>query len=661
MDGVIDISESISREEINKIFQTVPNLELEIKSRIDKKISDSLSVKIKRRSFRICSIVAKGNRNTEYPGFSSSIDSTKSISVVIGPSASGKTTTCDKLAHFFLRYESPASRIKELTTVLDFIVEDLDNKKKYKIKFHSRGGLEGKRFKVLEEKSGLFSPLSNPETFLKESLLIDYDFNSTMFIPENSRFSFVNRYCINETQFRKLFRLPMLNAVFNAINAETDLLSDERKRFRQKIDGTKAEMDRLNHQIPMLSNNVDRTEFWIKNESELLTASDMYSQKEITLRDKEKRVSTEIKSLNKDLRQKEKELEKVDELHIEDAKNKVDLLRLQQRRSCWQCDIDIPPKVFNTRVYDNLCFICGIGDYNYSEELKVIPDEDLPEIKKERRKYIEEIKEIRTQIKNLSKEIEKIIPKPRNINSRIWNTAKRVSKNDIIKEIELAKGRIKEINTKLEKTKKEFEERRKFYDLCNKELEKNSIQFDNLRKIEDELLCLGNDAYKSLKHKIFSDVNQALMNVSDENAGELYFNNDGELYLKTTLVIDEKEQQITHKYNLAKLSLSPGQSRRIDFAFSLAILKSTFKKRIKPINMLIIDGLNYISTEDKKYILEGLAHIPGVKTFLFDVEVPIFLSKGKYEIINIHRNKYLRKSQSLKNKTRHRALIDFFQ
>ena len=99
--------------------------------------------------------------------------------------------------------------IKRLKTELKLILKETYNNTQYRIEYDSRSKLDGKRFnisKIILDNHGKAiseQKVADPEEFLKQNLLIDYNLNETMFIPEISENSFVSKYCIDENKFRE--------------------------------------------------------------------------------------------------------------------------------------------------------------------------------------------------------------------------------------------------------------------------------------------------------------------------------------------------------------------------------------------------------------------------------------------------------------------------
>jgi len=140
------------------------------------------------------------------------------------------------------------------------------------------------------------------------------------------------------------------------------------------------------------------------------------------------------------------------------------------------------------------------------------------------------------------------------------------------------------------------------------------------------------------------------MDLSYESAGRISFDDEGILNLETQIVLDvEKDQRITRKQKYISADFSPGQFRKIDFAFVLSLIKTMVKRKKIPINAVFIDSLNYLSSDDRKFLLEGLANLPEFKVVVFSLEEPLYLSKDIYEVIPITRNSRIVKPDTLRN------------
>ncbi|MFQ5820828.1 MAG: hypothetical protein ACE5I5_12625 [Candidatus Heimdallarchaeota archaeon] len=109
------------------------------------------------------------------------------------------------------------------------------------------------------------------------------------------------------------------------------------------------------------------------------------------------------------------------------------------------------------------------------------------------------------------------------------------------------------------------------------------------------------------------------------------------------------------------MGLSPGQHREIDFAFALALIKILNTMKRRPLNLLIIDSLNFLTNTDIRFLLEGLTKLPDFSILVFDVgPPPDFLPEDLYEVKHIRRNPRLRKSDALEDMEPQRTLDEFF-
>lgn len=658
-------SEDIDRKKVIEIISTSEKLDRDIQDRILKKIEHQFSLEYSPRYFKINKITTNENRNTEYPGFSASISTETPITVIKGPNGTGKTTTFEKIHHPFLTPIPSRLITSRWVTKLEMEIQETNvDQNKYKIKFHSQNGFEGKKFQAFIEKDGFYSELPNAERFLKESLFTDYELNCLMFIPETSSNSIVHRFCTEEEKFRRLFRFSSVNYVFDTIQKEQENLNEIINQIHGTLSGDQVELERIKYFTRIHIKSMEKDKFLIENEKNLLEAKKIFDESEVQKRKEGREIIREIRRLDIQGKKMQKELEDLDRILVPQATDRIELFRGQQIRQCWECGSIIPPDEFGKRVRRKppLCYICGIGEVDYSIEMSTVPEEDLSELKKKQNTLKNEIKKIEEQRDKLTRAYDEFLPKPNKFSLKIWKRAISFpEESDLVNEIALTNKRISETDNELRNLENIGKEIELQYQNKKKKRDEYIEDYDRLEKIKKEITNLEEEEYQDLKNEIFNDVNQALMDLSYESAGRISFDDEGILNLETQIVLDvEKDQRINRKQKYISADFSPGQFRKIDFAFVLSLIKTMVKRKKIPINAVFIDSLNYLSSDDRKFLLEGLANLPEFKVVVFSLEEPTYLSKDIYEVIPITRNSRVVKPDTLRNMNRHTTLDEFF-
>lgn len=657
--------EDTDRNVIKEIISTTEKLNDDIKDRMLKEIEKQFELKFFPRYFKISNITTNENRNTEYPGFSWPISTELPITVIKGPTGTGKTTTFEKIIHPFLKPIPLRLRTSRWVTISEMELQEINgDNAKYQVKFHSQRGFKGERFQVAIERNGFYSKLPNSEKFLKESLLIDYELNNLMFIPETSNNSIVPNYCTQEKIFRKLFRFPTVNYILDTIEAEEYDLTQMINQIHGTLSGLLVELDRIKHFSEIHRKSLKKDKFLQDNERSLMEARKIFNELKDEKKIEEREIIRKIRKLNIKEKKIQKKLEELDRLLIPRAKDRIELFRGQQLRQCWECGSIIPPDEFRRRIKNKppLCYICGTGEYDYSIEMSTIPEEDISELKKEQNNLKNEMERIISQIDKQTRAHAEFLPKPDKFSIQIWKKAI-IFRDDkgLFEEIKIAKKRISETESELMVLKENHLDINSQYKKEKGRLDEFREDYEQLENIKKEILELEEEKYQELKDEVFDNTNQALMDLSYESAGRIFFDDEGILTLETEIVLDEeKNQRMNRKQKYIEADFSPGQFRKIDFAFTLSLIKTMVKRKRIPINSLFIDSLNYLSSDDGKFLLEGLANLPDFKVIIFALEEPTYLSKDIYEVVHITRNSRVVKPDILRDLNKHRTLDEFF-
>ncbi|MEJ2278430.1 MAG: hypothetical protein P8Y70_11875 [Candidatus Lokiarchaeota archaeon] len=223
-----------ARSELIAIIEESENLEEDRKNELFDIINDNYSDNYNLNQFKVERIKIMGNTGTLYKGVTIDFDHSKPITIIKGKNNTGKTMSFQKIKHFFTRYYSKSSTYKNLLTELQIILKSKNGKTQFKIDFHSQSGYRNnKRFKiskqVLNNKNIAKKDvvIDNPLKFLKEHFFINYNQNETMFLSELPGHSFVNTFCLDEIQFRKLYRIQFVDKLYDKIDIWRESLQEK--------------------------------------------------------------------------------------------------------------------------------------------------------------------------------------------------------------------------------------------------------------------------------------------------------------------------------------------------------------------------------------------------------------------------------------------------
>lgn len=658
------------KEEIINIINSIEDIDNEIKENILDLINTKFKISLNLKRFNITSFKTKRNRNTEFAGFKIRLNQKKPITVIKGSTGTGKTTVFDKIWHFFSEYHRDRSKIKNLLTELEIVLEDKNQEISYTINFHSQYGFNKKsKFKISEQKlrdksiASSSKVVSNPEEFLKRHLLLDYNLNETMFITEISDYSFVAKFCINENNFRTLFRIPILNFIFDEILEIEKNLKPKIENDKEFLFDYQRDLENKRYFINSLEENIKKNDFLIDNEKELIEASKEFERVDNELKRKNEEKNRRIRSLRINLKNLQKDLEELNEYNIKNLDDQFDVLYQSESRYCWNCNSIIHIGIFKKRVEKNLCYICGIGFKSYKEEFQALPETIPNEIVNKKKNIIDEIKRIEKEIDTYYKNQKEFIEIPSDIDKKIWNKVMFISNID--NEIKNAKKQNVDNKTKKETALKIIDNALKEIQKYKKEYENLTIKIESLKKIKKKIIEFEEEQFQKFKNEIISLANQILIEFISEDIGMLKFDENKNLILINSFYNDENREDFQikqRKYIDAKSYLSPGILRKIDFAFAFAFFFLNRRVLIRPLNLLIIDGLNFLDSIDIKMIYESLAiKKSDFKILIFSTDDPPKIDEKYYEIKQISRNPLMRKLVDIKYVSKQSSLERFFK
>ncbi len=657
------------KEEILKIIEGKTDIDEKIKEHIINLIEDKFKTSLDLKRFKIISFTIKPNRNTEFIGAKIKLSQKKPITVIKGSTGTGKTTIYDKLNHFFCDYQRERSRIKSLLTEVEIVIIDENQSVGYTIKYHSQFGFDGQKLKILEQKikdgslASSSKVITNPEEFLKSNLFLDYNLNETIFIPEIPEYSFTSRYCTNEEDFRTLFRVPVINIIFKNIQDMIKSNEPEIESLRKFIENYNRDLENKNHFIEKLKSIIERNNFLIDNEEEFIKTSKRFEEIDKNLKEIDEDRNKKIRGLKIKLRRLQNELDEIEQYYLKNIDDKYDILFQTEPPYCWKCNSLIHLTEFKKRVENNLCDICGIGFKNYDDEFQALPVTFPEDLRNNREKINNNIIKIKEEIKEYYNFDKDLVEKPFDIDEQIWNKSKFTS--NIEEEIKNAKIQNEENETKIQTAKQLVEDNKNKLKEFNIKFNKIETKIESLEKIKQEIIKYEENQFQEFKNEILNLANEIFVEFTTEDFGMLNFDENKNLVITNSFYSDSSKQNIqtkVRKYIDAKNYLSPGILRKIDLAFAFAFFSLNRRLMMRPLDLMILDGLNFLDLNDTEMIYKSLAiDNADYKIIILNTDDPIGIDEKFYEIQSISRNPLMKRLDPMKNVKKQLSIQRFFK
>ena len=655
------------KERLIETINSIEDLNGEIIDKLVNIINENYRNAYELKRYRIKKIRIEKNKSTVYTGLNVTLDSSKPITIIIGINNTGKTTSFEKLLHFFSDYKKEKSSINKLITKFELILIDKQEKnQEYSIKYHSNFGLDGQRFQIskqiLDEKNNVrkTTVIQNPEEFLKKNLLIDYNLNESIFVHEIPGESFVSKFCITEEKFRELFRFPIIDILFKTLSDHLQELDKEIKRTSNFLNAYQIDLNNNHYKLNNVKRDRKKDKLLVDNENELSYANQEFNKISLEIKEKADEELKKYRAKKIELAKKKEVLKELEKFNPDLLNDKFDALYQIISNYCFECSSIILPDEFKKRVKDDRCYVCGIGNRDYSLEFEVLPKNYENDFKDNKNKLIEEIKKIKNEINKFLVNKQDILHKPNDINEKIWKEVQFAA--NIEEEIISAKERFQNydinINTINQKIK-EIEDYHAQYEEKLKELENEKSA---ILELYEKLSGSEEEIFKKLKERIFKLVNSIIIELTVENIGALDFDGKGNLVVINSAFKNEEKKDYEDKtisYKDSKKKLSPGILRKIDLAFSLALLFINRDDLIRPLNILILDSLNYLDIKDIKLLLGDLATKTDYQILVFNTEKPQNLAEETSKTVEIIRNPLMRKPNAVKNIIKKTNLTQF--
>ena len=259
-------------------------------------------------------------------------------------------------------------------------------------------------------------------------------------------------------------------------------------------------------------------------------------------------------------------------------------------------------------VLNSKCHVCKLGDWDYSDELNCLPDDKAL--------YQDEIKNRKKEILSLKQELKELDEKvgvnmkcPDNFNEKIWKKVRYAP--DIIKEIEKAKIENFENKIKIEDMNEQIKNNQDDLDQIQKKLDIDNNTKSNYDEIRRQIKNLEYEDFQEIKSSMLELTNKYFIELTSPKAGKILFDIKGELVLQKKLSLNDektKTKTITKKFCSQNNVTSPGILKRISLAFAFSFLSYQIKYKIRPLNIIIIDGLALLDLESIELIYEGFAN-----------------------------------------------------
>ncbi len=656
------------KEKLIEMINSLDNLKRELVNDLIEIINTNYEKNYELTNYRIKKIWIEENKGTPYTGLKVIIDQLKPITIIVGVNNTGKTTSFEKLFHFFCNYQKEKTSINRLVTKIELIlINDKNKNQEYSIKYHSRFGLDGQRFQIskliLDETGNVKQSLEiqDPERFLKQHLLIDYNLNETMFVNEIPGESFVSKFCITEEKFRELFRISVINKLFETVRKNLSKIENKIQRTNDFINAYELDISQNKYKLKNIKKDSKKDKFLVDNDVKLIQANQEFEKISLKIKEQAEEELTNYRAKRNELAKKNEVLKELEKFNPALLNDKYDALYQIIYNYCFECDSIILLEDFKKRVLTDRCYVCGIGEKDYSLEFSVLPENDLTDLINRKNTIIDEINKLKYQMNEFLIDKKDMISKPENIREEIWKEIQFMA--NVEEEITSAKERFPSYNIKISTIKqKNIEIRNTIVKKQNELIELKTNQ-DALLLLNEKLLKYEEDIYIKVKEKVFSITNNILMELSEENIGAIDFDEKGNLvYINSIFKNDDKiEFEDKHiNYKDSKKKISQGILKKIDIAFSLAFLFINKEFSIKPLNMLILDSLHNFDNKDIKLLLRDLSKKNDYQILIFNTEKPSNLTEKSSKIVEIIRNQLMRKPDTVKHITKQYNLSRFF-
>ncbi len=347
--------------------------------------------------------ISQGDKRTSYPGIK--IDCSKPFAIITGRENTGKTTTFDKLRHFFVLFHEKISDDKKWRTKLsvDFVLID-DSNHQYIIQVDYNSGSSPKSEIFIFEESKLFGKqkVEDSDKFLTENSIVNTQLQDSKFIGESIK---LIRLLSTKDSLEEFFYSHKYKMIKN-------IITEELQRNRRRLSGLNDlinEKCKIKKQVKNRDEEIKREIRKIENLISLKSQiNDLQNQfnKEEKIRVKLDSVRNEIRSLTKkreniiqNLDIFEEELKRVTELQ-NNTKSFEEVFIESRPLICFVCDQPIPESKVKTRISKNLCYSCGENDLKefYEEERSNFMIDD----------FAAEIESINSKINTLKENIKEI-------------------------------------------------------------------------------------------------------------------------------------------------------------------------------------------------------------------------------------------------------------
>ncbi len=668
---LLNAIESKYSRQLDKILtiNSIDNLKRELVNDLIEIINTNYEKNYELTNYRIKKIWIDENKGTPYIGLKVIIDQLKPITIIVGINNTGKTISFEKLFHLFCSYQKEKTSINRLVTKIELILIDDKNKdQEYSIKYHSSFGLDGKRFQIskliLDENGNVKQSLEiqDPEVFLKQHLLIDYNLNETMFVNEIPGETIVSKYCITEEKFRELFRISVINKLFETVRKNLSKVENKIQRTNVFINAYELDISQNKYKLKNIKKDSKKDKLLVDNEIELIQANQEFEKISLKIKEQAEEELTNYRAKRNELAKKNEVLKELEKFNPALLNDKYEALYQTISKYCFECDSIILLEDFKKRVSDDRCYVCGIGEKDYSLEFSVLPENDLTDFINRKNTIIDEIKKLKYEMNEFLINKKDMIPKPENFREEIWKEIQFMA--NVEEEITSAKERFPSYNIKISTIKqKNIENHNKIVEKQNELIELKTYQDALLLLLNEKLLKYEEDLYKKVKEKIFSIANNILMELSEENIGAIDFDEKGNLVYINSIFKNDDKIEFEDKYinyKDSKRKISQGILRKIDLAFSLAFLFINKEFSIKPLNMLILDSLHNFDNKDINLLLRDLSKKNDYQILIFNTEKPSNLIEKSSKIVEIIRNQLMRKPDTVKHITKQYNLTRFF-
>ncbi|MBD3352846.1 MAG: hypothetical protein GF364_15280 [Candidatus Lokiarchaeota archaeon] len=616
-----------------------------------KSMFDLISLERTKKPIIFKDIYVEREPDTLYEGFHAHIPDKEKFLVVEGPTYSGKTTSFEKIFHFFVAYQKRKSPIKNSTpTKLSFSIKT--SSENFRISYNSqkRDINEKLNMQEIDEKGQLKQTIDNPYQKLKTLGLLDNPFNLIYFIPQitDITHSFVRKFCAKLPDLRELYQNPQITSLIEYISNIKQRIENNKSNYENEIDGFVDEINKLEKSCQIRKKHIAKRNKYLPNKDKLISLRETVDNryKEVLKKDMEKK--KKIRSCRRKLKSIDSKISKLEDQKLNEYHNSIDKYVGSRPFLCRICHKFLPATTVKTRIKRKDCWNCGKMNKDYSEIFKdyYIPETSTKEINKKIDDSKKDQKELLAELKklNLDNTSNSILDEISDIQRDDWKFINLFENIDELREeFSVMERKVAEDNRSIQESSEKMEEYKIKKENLTKKTDNLTQQIDELVGLINQLQTVEKEKFKEFKEKIIEYVNKFVIEISNDNSfGEI-------LYIKKELCLKHlKKANNDHREDKAEETqiieifkgneLSEGQICMILYAFTFSFIKINIEINYSPLNLLFIDGIGLRLQEDIRRLIKKLNNFPIKHYCVFDSNIESYLEPDSFVKATLSRN-----------------------